>query len=159
MDSTDLSLQDWLFSIRRRQYDRDDFIPTLHPDACPKNVLNIFEGLAIQHKDCKEADVHDCKSLLKFMKDSLFDGNDAHLNFYLKWLAKPLQAIEHGRVGDVKTRVDVLFKGGQGKGKGLILEHIGRIYGRKYCLPMEDIAQLQGAFNKFLNEALFLALE
>ena len=71
MDSTDLSLQDWLFSIRRRQYDRDDFIPTLHPDACPKNVLNIFEGLAIQHKDCKEADVHDCESLLKSMKDSL----------------------------------------------------------------------------------------
>ena len=43
MDSTDLSLQDWLFSIRRRQYDRDDFIPALHPDACPKNVLNIFD--------------------------------------------------------------------------------------------------------------------
>eukprot|EP01045_Picozoa_sp_COSAG04_P023395 COSAG04_NODE_2771_length_3604_cov_3.752354_2_plen_150_part_00 len=82
---------------------KDDFIPTLHPHTCPRNVLNIFEGLATHYKDCKETHMHDCDGLLKPMQASLFDGNEAHLKFYLKWLARPLQQIEYGRVSEVKT--------------------------------------------------------
>ena len=33
---THLTVDDWLFSIARREYDRDDFIPTLNPAKIPK---------------------------------------------------------------------------------------------------------------------------
>ena len=36
---------------------------TVHPDATPPGVLNVFQGLAIQHKDCRDADVTDAQPL------------------------------------------------------------------------------------------------
>jgi hypothetical protein len=52
-----------------------------------------------------------------------------------------------------------LLKGPQGKGKGLIVSHLENIYGSRYCLTLEDVAQMQSSFNKHLNEALFLVME
>lgn len=65
----------------------------------------------------------------------------------------------NGEIDKIKTGVGVLLKGKPGRGKGLISEHILQVYGLKYCFPLEDIAQLNGQFNKHLNESLFLVLE
>jgi hypothetical protein len=62
----------------------------------------------------READVKDAEPLLQLMRTSLFCNNEDHLQFYLKWLATLLQAVESGRIADIKTRVDILLKGPQG---------------------------------------------
>jgi len=81
---TNLTIQDWCYSIARREYDKDDFIPSLHPDACPSNVFNVFEGLAIQHKDCRDVDIADAKPLVDLIRDSLCNGNQGYCDFYLE---------------------------------------------------------------------------
>jgi hypothetical protein len=55
--------------------------------------------------------------------------------------------------------VDILLKGLQSGGKGTEVEHLTRIYGHKYSVSIESVDQLNGSFNKFLNEAMFLVLE
>jgi hypothetical protein len=154
-----LTIHDWLFCTQRREYERDDFIPTLVPESIPKGVFNVFQGLQIQYKDCKHVDVGHATKLIDMIRDSLCYGNDQHCQWYLKWLAQPLQAVERGDIGNIKTRVDVMFKGVQGGGKGCKAEHLSRIYGHRYCLAIESVDVLQGQFNKFLNESLFLILE
>jgi hypothetical protein len=116
-------------------------------------------NFAPTYTDCRDADVKDAQPLLQLMRSSLFCNNEDHLQFYLKWLATPLQAVESGRIADIKTRVDILLKGPQGKGKGLVVSHLENIYGSRYCLTLEDVAQMQSSFNKHLNEALFLVME
>lgn len=68
-------MPEWLYSKKRRQYGRDDFIPSLAEGACPDDVFNCVQGLAITHNDCKQVDVKDADGLMKFILGSLFDGN------------------------------------------------------------------------------------
>ena len=86
-----------MFSISRREYDRDDIIPTLNPEKIPKGVFNVFEGLAITYNDCKDSQ-HDVQPLLDVIKESLCNNDDAFFNFYIKWLARPLQGVETGEL-------------------------------------------------------------
>jgi hypothetical protein len=64
----DVSLAAWKFSAMRREYAKDDFIPTLAFGICPDDVFNVFQGLKITYADCREADVKDAEPLLQLMR-------------------------------------------------------------------------------------------
>eukprot|EP01043_Picozoa_sp_COSAG02_P015917 COSAG02_NODE_689_length_18462_cov_36.417470_3_plen_328_part_00 len=137
---THLTITDWLFSIAHREYRKDDFIPTLVPSSIPEGVFNVFEGLAVTYEQCKDVDVTLCHPLLNMICDSLCHGNGDHADYYLKWLAKPLQGVEYGQIGDIKQRVDIVFKGNQ---LGAILCQLGAILPEKWRRLM-GVAPLSG---------------
>ena len=72
------TINDWLFSIEPTEYERDDFIPTLVPEAIPKGVINCFEGLAIQYTDCMSPNIANANPVLELLKESLCDGNEEY---------------------------------------------------------------------------------
>eukprot|EP01049_Picozoa_sp_SAG25_P012747 SAG25_NODE_1795_length_2322_cov_113.568601_1_plen_686_part_10 len=127
---TAVTAQQWLASSKHRSYAKDVFVPTLHPDKQNDDHYNHFRGLAIQYKDCQNANKKACQPILDHIKNILCSGDETQFQFIVKSCARILQGVEKGQMHWIKTEVCILFISLQGTGKGSITEHMRRIIGK-----------------------------
>jgi hypothetical protein len=140
---TDVTFDQWCASSQRRAYDRDVFVPSLVPELQNPKHYNRFQGLNIQYKDCRDADVSVCEPLLAHVRKILCKNNEEAYNFVLKTFARIVQGVEKGHLNWIKAQVCIIFLSKQGSGKGTLTRHFRRIltfnhYDRRtpliYCL-------------------------
>jgi hypothetical protein len=116
-----------------------------------RDTLNRFQGLPIEPKKGGWG-------LMQHHVLRVICGDDKELYKYLiQWLARIVQD-----PGGKRPGVAVVLRGGEGTGKGKLLEWYGKLFGKHY-LPLNDSQMLTGRFNSilatkivvFADEALF----
>jgi hypothetical protein len=144
----------WLSSPESREYDSIDFIPAGCDD---KSVFNLFRGLAIT-RDAAAACEFDVTPIIEHVLKIWCKGDQRVADFLFDWMAHLIQ-----KPGVKMTSAPVL-KGGQGAGKGIVIQKLGDILGAEHFLGVRSIDSVTGSFQEdkvktnlvtFLDECTF----
>ncbi|NOD36024.1 MULTISPECIES: DUF5906 domain-containing protein [unclassified Ruegeria] len=131
----------WLESLDRPTYLSVALDPT---GTVSEDVLNLWQGFGVVPKH------GDCQIILDHIFDVLCAGDVELYEYVMDWFALKVQN---------PTRVMgtmLVFRSGQGTGKGIILEDLMmRIFGQ-HGLLVDDAEQLTGKFNKHLANACYV---
>ena len=115
-----------------------------------ENVFNIFEGLLAKQKD------HglDIKPLLDHIRIVLAKGDEKSYQYIMKWMKRSFFRLE-------KTNVAMVFIGMEGSGKGIFFQKfiMPFLFGIKYSITNDNIAQLLQQFNGFMAHKLFIVAD
>ena len=127
----------WIKHPDRRQYDAVVF----DPDA-PENPrrFNLWRGFAVEPEE------GDCSLYLANSTDNICSGNDEHATYLLDLMAWKVQ--NPGK----RPEVAVVIRGGQGTGKGTMINPYGALFGPHY-VHITDPKHLTGNFNAHLQQA------
>jgi hypothetical protein len=140
-----------------REFDAVDFIPSLDPALAGNGIYNLYRGLAITPgiADACEADV---TPLIDHFRDVWCKGVERTSDFLLDWFGHLIQ-----RPGAKMATAPVL-KGGQGAGKGIVIQKVGDILGAEHFLGVRNLDSVTGNFQEekvktnlltFLDECTF----
>jgi Mesyanzhinovviridae DNA primase len=129
----------WINHSDRRQFDGVVYAP----EGTKDNMLNLWTGFS-----CKPVE-GDCDLYLNHLRDNVCDGNDAHFQYLIRWMA---HAVQHpGRPGEVT----VVMRGREGTGKGVAAKQFGHIFGSHF-LHIVHAKHLVGHFNAHLQQCSVL---
>lgn len=132
----------WLHHPNRRQYlDGIVFDPS---DNSPPENYNLWNGFAINPDPTKSCDL-----FLRHLKDVICNGDDDCFNYFIHWLA---HLVQHP---NKLPGVAICLRSTQGTGKGILMQYIGKIFGRHYTHLM-DKSKLLGQFTGHLDKAVFV---
>jgi len=139
----------WLKHPQRQQYDAVVFEPGAGEEE-GRGRLNLWRGFAV------DTVPGDCSLYLGHLRDNICSGNEEHATYLLNWLAWGVQ-----HPGD-RAEVAVVLKGGEGTGKGMLINTYGELFGSHY-VHITQPSHLTGHFNAhlqacsvlFADEALF----
>jgi hypothetical protein len=127
----------WIKHPDRRQYDTVVFDPDAAED--PRR-FNLWRGFAVEPEE------GDCSLYLANITDNICAGNDEHSDYLLNLMAWKVQ--NPGK----RPEVAVVIKGGQGTGKGTMVNPYGALFGPHY-VHITDPKHLTGNFNAHLQQA------
>lgn len=131
----------WKTSDRRRYY-RRGFV--LDPgDACDRNTYNLWKGFGVEPKP------GEWSRLREHITDVLADGNPAYAGYIINWSAWSLQNPA------TPPRVALVFKGGEGVGKGVFCNALVRAFG-VHGLRVQNMLHVAGRFNAHLRHCCML---
>ena len=132
----------WLYHPNRRQYlDGIVFDPS---DNSPPENYNLWRGFAINPDPTKSCDL-----FLRHLKDVICNGDDDCFSYFIHWLA---HLVQHP---NKLPGVAICLRSTQGTGKGILMQYLGRIFGRHYTHLM-DKSKLLGQFTGHLDKAVFV---
>lgn len=137
----------WLGSVKRRMILPEQLVfdPS---EKCEPPCINLFDGFPMKPKRGDDGPIMDLLRHLCAEETTTEAGEEAVLNWVLRWLALPLQ-----RPG-TKMRSALVFHGPQGAGKNLFFEIVAALYGRYALVVGQD--QLESDFNDWASQKLFL---
>jgi hypothetical protein len=133
----------WISSPHRRQHEGIVFSPG-------KDIpghYNLFRGFAV--KPVKG----DWSLYRDHLKTIIANGVQEHFRYLINWMRRIAQD-----PGGEKPGTSVVFKGGQGVGKGQAVCQFGEIFGPHF-LHITNGLQLTGRFNSHLKDALVVFLD
>ena len=133
----------WLSNPKRREFRQIVF----EPNTPTPGDFNLWRGWAVEPDPRGE---EGCKLFLFHLKDILCDGNEAHYQWALAWMAQAVQ--EPGK----RPGTTIVLKSGEGAGKGIEIEYFGRLWGQHF-LHLADQQRLTGRFQRSL-ERCFVSL-
>lgn len=145
-------LKCWLQHPKRNEKERVYFNP--NPKINDPRAYNIFKGLAIQYKDCKDAPaLKPDNPWLQHIAKRWCGGNLKLYNNVLDRFALQIQQpwIKHG--------VGQGLMSPEGSGKGIVLQPIFRIIGKKYVAFPATSDSVIGKFNALLMGKLVVFLD
>ena len=129
----------WFNHPDRRQYNGIVF----NPKRTPEGYYNIWKGFATEPQE------GDCSLYLKHIDENIANGDKAVYDYIIAWMA---QTIQHP---DVLVGVAIVMRGAMGVGKGVFVEHFGKLFGRHYML-LNDSGLLTGKFNGHMKDKCLL---
>jgi hypothetical protein len=159
----------WLDHPDCRTHDKVGFDPKSVGNGANDFDFNMFRGLAIpsppQASEDEEISVEHkdhWRAQAKIVTDHILTiwskGDQNVLQYYLDWMAHLVQ-----RPG-VKMNVALVLKGGQGSGKGIIVQMLGEILGLMHFMSTTNVDEVTGQFQTekmmtnllmFLDECTF----
>ncbi len=80
----------------------------------------------------------------------LCNGNEDYFRWVINWIACFFQTLE-------KSQVSLVLKGAQGTGKGLIFEILSKLFGKEFCVVVDD-DRLGSNFKNWVSDTLFFNL-
>jgi hypothetical protein len=136
----------WARSENARTYDNVVFDTS---DVVDKSSFNLYRGLAITIDMSEQNDVQ-AAIFIKHIHDIWCRGDQDMTDYVLNTFAFFIQ-----KVG-IKTMTAIVLKGGQGAGKGIIIQKLAQIIGNTHFIHMTDVDDLLGQFQneKFLTNLL-----
>jgi hypothetical protein len=131
--------QDWLDWYGQRRYER----MTFEPGTVAEDTYNSWIGFPIEPAE------GDWSLMQQLMLEGLCDGNEAHYEWLLDWMAVGLQepATRYG--------VATVLRGEKGVGKGQYAKWYGKLFGNHY-LHLSNTNHLVGNFNAHLERGLLV---
>lgn len=129
----------WLTHPERRQYDSVVFAPNRTVDG----AFNLWEGFAVEPVQ------GDCAKFKRHLLHVICNGNREHYDYLIRYMARCVQR------PDRQGEVAVVFRGGQGTGKGAVLRYFGPLFGQHF-LQIANARHLSGNFNAHLRDCLVL---
>jgi hypothetical protein len=138
----------WMSDPLRRQVRQLAFVPGARPGYDPNTKdYNLWQRWGVvAHKP--DAD-HSWEKLKSHVCEVVANGNDDHATYILNWLAYCVQ------FPDRRPEVALVLLGGEGTGKGTLLNAVVQLFGR-HALHLVSQRQLVGNFNDHLKDALFI---
>ena len=80
----------------------------------------------------------------------LCNSNEDYFKWVINWIACFFQTLE-------KSQVSLVLKGAQGTGKGLIFEILSKLFGKEFCVVIDD-DRLGSNFKNWVSDTLFFNL-
>ena len=80
----------------------------------------------------------------------LCNGNEIYFRWVINWIACFFQTLE-------KSQVSLVLKGDQGTGKGLLFEILSKLFGKEFCVVIDD-DRLGSNFKNWISDTLFFNL-
>lgn len=144
----------WISNLRRKEYNCITFNPNLN--VVEPSKFNLFRGLPFTKTYCASYKNEDITPLLNHILNIWCKGNQAYFDYTINWMAHVLQFPWR------KTQVAVVLKSIEGAGKGVVIEHLGKLLGNYYFQPQntEDVLgrftdQLQNKLLVFMDEMVW----
>jgi hypothetical protein len=138
----------WLNDPLRRVVRRITLIPGAAPGFDPATKdWNLWQGWAVVAHQTDET--HSWKKLKSHIKRAIANGDSDHAEYITSWLA---YCVQHP---DRRPEVALVLMGGEGAGKGILLNAVMTLFGR-HGLHLMSQRQLVGNFNDHLKDALFI---
>lgn len=129
----------WLNHPLRRQYDYMVFAPGKEVPG----AYNLWRGFTVEPKE------GDCSLYLQHLRNNICNKNVVLYEYLIKWMANCVQF--PGTPGHTA----LVFKGGQGVGKGVAAQGFGRLLGSHF-IHLSQPDQLVGKFNEHMETAVFI---
>jgi len=139
----------WLESPKRREYKGIVFEPTGGDKTAEqlKPYYNLWRGLSTKPR----------KGDWRYFEDHIYNviagGNDTIGEWIVAWLARLVQTPGGERPGTC-----IVLKGGQGTGKGVFVNTVGRIFGEHF-MPVSHASQVAGRFNSHLTNKILVFID
>jgi hypothetical protein len=138
----------WLGHQRRRQYDGGQRFMPQHDSEVVGNVLNTFEGFAVQpRKPAGRSGASGCHLFLEHGCKIICSGNEEHWDYLLKreaWIAQNRRRSEVAAAYRTEA---------EGTGKGFWCNQLGHLYGR-YYMQINKPEHVIGKHNPHLETLL-----
>lgn len=129
----------WLAHEQRKQFESIVFSPG---EEVPGS-FNLWRGFAC------DAIPGDCGLLLGHIFENVCNGNEAHYNYLLGWLATAVQF--PARPGETA----IVLRGRKGTGKSFFVKAFGSLWGRHF-LQVSNANHIVGNFNAHLRDCVVL---
>lgn len=129
----------WLKHPKRRQYESIVFTPGKDVPG----AYNLWRGLDV------EPVKGDWSLMQEHMLVVLCLGNKKHFQYLLSCMARAVQ------FPAMQGEVCIVLKGGQGAGKGIVFDNLGKCFGQHY-FHISNSRHLTGNFNAHLRVCVFL---
>lgn len=148
----------WLISTKREQYYAEECNFECVGINTNPNIFNTFLGLDISYADSIEKRSENYKenvlsSIGIHIKDNWANGDDKIYNYILSLFAHIIQK-PHER-----TLVNLVIRGEQGTGKGIVLNKFKDIIGEKYFFHPTSIDHVLGKFTSLMDDKLLIFLD
>lgn len=135
----------WISHRSRRTYADVVFRPD---GQVPSGTLNLWTGWALQPDPHAKFDL-----ILKHILEVVADGNEAHFNYIISWLADIIQNPGY------KPGVALVLKGLKGVGKDTLAEVLKIIIGRRHTAHVPATERLTARFNAAFATAILIHVE
>lgn len=132
----------WLNNQSRREYDTAG----LYPNGCPATVLNFWKGFSIQPVRGS------CDLIYRHILEVLANGDRTAYEYIIRWLAFCFQ------FPGVRAEVALVFRGGRGTGKSIIVKAICDIFGQ-HGMHISGAKQLIGNFSGHFADKTFIYVD
>lgn len=133
----------WLKNPHKRKYERVVFEPGCET---PGDVYNLWRGFAYPEKK------GDCSLYLAHLRDNVCQGDSAHFNWLIRWMA--WQVRHPGEVGQSA----VVIHGVKGVGKNVAAEGFCELWGR-HGMVVDNQRLVTGNFNAHLRDKCCLVCD
>lgn len=129
----------WLSQPIARRYEQVVF----RPATDVQNAYNLWRGFAVVSK------AGSCELFKKHLLDNICSGNAVYYEYIMNWFARMIQL--PGLPGEVA----LVFRGGRGTGKSILIRIVGRILGQHF-LQISNARHMVGNFNAHLQDVVLL---
>jgi hypothetical protein len=124
----------------RRQFDKIDFDPT---EQNSSETYNLWRGFAVVPRN------GDWSLLRSHIRDVVCGGKKSLFDYVVGWLAT---GVQHPAM---RPEVALVFRGGQGSGKGFVAREFGFLFGEHF-FHASSPRHLTGTFNAHLETAVIV---
>lgn len=131
----------WMIHDRRRYFDKGFILDSAAEHDGP--AYNLWRGFAVEPAE------GDWSLMQAHVLDVLASGDEAHARYITRWTAWTLQNPA------TPPRVALVFRGGQGVGKGVFLRAVVDVFG-VHGMRIQSMKHLVGNFNAHLRSLCFL---
>lgn len=129
----------WLQHPKMRKYPGI----VMDPEGRYPDKLNLWQGWAV------EPEPGDWSLMRELIEDVLCNGDRAHADYVVRWIAFMLQS------PGVQPEAAIVFRGSEGTGKGTLGRVLMRLAG-SHGITVSSPKQLAGNFNAHLRNAVFV---
>jgi hypothetical protein len=135
-------LKKWMKDTERQTYSEVGVYP--HDVVCPENILNIWDGFAVEQYPESNADISPILNHLRIItkEENVYE-------FILDWLANMFQYPSN-------KSVMIVIQGQEGSGKSVLCDFITKMMGES-AIEVNDVKErLFGRFNSCLSRKVFV---
>lgn len=141
----------WMGSMHRNDRDRVVFNPAI---LSSKNTYNLFDGLCVSSSACANVVAYDeTHEFFNHIKKRWCGGDEVDYNYILNWFASIIQHPEK------KLKNSLVLKSRERAGKGIIIQTIAKILGKKYFFHPTNQKSILGDFNSNMAGKLLVFLD
>ena len=146
------------FNLWNQNINRRD-VKTIAFDARPvgegqdPNIFNIWQGYNVMEDEAEEFDVNDAQPMIDHLLNIWCKGNVEYFTYLTKWFAFLLQR-PYAKIG-----VMIALKSKQGAGKGIVMEFMKDIMGRRHFDETATLRDILGEFNSGLEGRVLIDLD
>ena len=147
------------FEVWKSHKDRRTFLGIVFdPTDSSPGYFNIWDGYKLKKELYKsvaeqEQEEEELEPLIEHIHNVWCKGNRGHTDYVLNWLAMKLQKPH------IKIAVTIALQSKEGAGKNVVLDIFREIMGQRYFATCNNINQLTGDFNGFMEGKQMIVLD
>ncbi len=142
--------KDWCEWSKRREVRAIDFDPREKPN---EDIFNLWNGFNISKEEADQFNEHDAEPIVEHIRKSWCNNDENAFEYVMNYISHIIQKPH------IKMGVLLALKSGEGGGKGIILDILGKIIGDDHYCQNSNAKFLFGDFNGQLEGKILVNLD